>query len=533
MRWLLRAPMGALLVISISWAQQAPAPAASTTPDTTPGGDQTVKLSPFEVKAEANGYYSPNTESGTRINSNIEDLASSITVVTKTQMEDFALLDVNDIFLYIGNAEGTGTYTAGTSATGIADRNGSVQDNVQVDPNNSNRIRGITNANYTYDNIQIMGRVPIDPLDVESIEVSYGPNANVFGLGNPSGTVNIVPVSANLQRNATRFTLRSDSYGGYRSTLDTNRVLIPDKLAIRVEGGFQHDGFIRKPSGVNTVKYNGMIKYRPFKGTLLTASMNFYRMNGNRPNYIPPRDNISYWIASGKPTWDPTTQLIHVNGLTIGPITSTTFPTSFGGQNTDYFSATLLGGSHSQMFIDQNGLSYWSAPQAFNNTSALLPGTTVRGPTSGGQADRFLQTTGVAGATGTAAKPGAQPLFVTTPTISDKSLYDWSKYNLSAPNRLMDRTITTELKGEQEILNTARNLLVFQVSFLREDSQRYQRNLLGTANTEGQSGQLEIDPNEKLLDGTPNPYFLRPFIATDKPRTSWLPAKWDTYRGQL
>jgi len=533
LRWLLRAPMGALLVISISWAQQAPAPAASTTPDTTPGGDQTVKLSPFEVKAEANGYYSPNTESGTRINSNIEDLASSITVVTKTQMEDFALLDVNDIFLYIGNAEGTGTYTAGTSATGIADRNGSVQDNVQVDPNNSNRIRGITNANYTYDNIQIMGRVPIDPLDVESIEVSYGPNANVFGLGNPSGTVNIVPVSANLQRNATRFTLRSDSYGGYRSTLDTNRVLIPDKLAIRVEGGFQHDGFIRKPSGVNTVKYNGMIKYRPFKGTLLTASMNFYRMNGNRPNYIPPRDNISYWIASGKPTWDPTTQLIHVNGLTIGPITSTTFPTSFGGQNTDYFSATLLGGSHSQMFIDQNGLSYWSAPQAFNNTSALLPGTTVRGPTSGGQADRFLQTTGVAGATGTAAKPGAQPLFVTTPTISDKSLYDWSKYNLSAPNRLMDRTITTELKGEQEILNTARNLLVFQVSFLREDSQRYQRNLLGTANTEGQSGQLEIDPNEKLLDGTPNPYFLRPFIATDKPRTSWLPAKWDTYRGQL
>jgi outer membrane receptor protein involved in Fe transport len=535
LRRLLLAHTCAWAAVSFTWAQQAPAPDSTLTAATGPsaaGSQEVVKLSPFEVKAEANGYYSPNTMSGTRINSNIQDLASSITVVTKTQMEDFAMLDVNDIFLYVGNAEGTGTYTAGTG-TGPADRNGSVQDNVQVDPINSNRIRGIAPANYTYDNIQIMGRVPIDPLDVESIEVSRGPNANVFGLGNPSGTVNIVPVSANLQRNAARVTMRTDSYGGYRTTLDVNRVLFRDKLAFRFAGGFEHDGFIRKPSGVNTVKYNGMVKYRPFKGTLLSATVNFYRMNGNRPNYIPPRDNISYWIANGRPTWDPTTQLIHVNGTTIGPITSTTFPTSFGGKNTDFFSASLLGGSHSQMFIDQNGLSYWSAPQAFNNTAALLAGTTVRGPTSGGQADRFLQVTGAQGATGTAAKPGTQPLFVTTPTVSDKSVYDWSSINLSAPNRLMDRTITTELKGEQEILNTGRQLLVAQASFLREDSQRYARNLLGIANTEGQSGQLEIDPNEKLLDGTPNPYFLRPFIASDKPRTFWQPAKWDTYRGQL
>jgi hypothetical protein len=185
------------------------------------------------------------------------------------------------------------------------------------------------------------------------------------------------------------------------------------------------------------------------------------------------------------------------------------------------------------MFIDQNGLSYWSAPQTFNNTAALLTGATTRGPTAGGQAVRFLQTTGTSGATGTATKPTSQPLFVTTPTISNKSMYDWSSINLSAPNRLMDRTITTNVQIEQEFLNTSRQFLVGQVAFMREDSQRYQRNLLGIANTEGQSGQLEIDPNEKLLDGTTNPYFLRPFIASDKPATLWQPAKWDTYRAQL
>ncbi|HUJ42579.1 MAG TPA: TonB-dependent receptor plug domain-containing protein [Opitutaceae bacterium] len=527
-RRLILAPACAIIAVSFSWAQQAPAPEAAPIPAKTAsaGSEETIRLSPFEVKAEANGYYSPNTMSGTRINANIQDLASSITVVSKTQMQDFALLDVNDIFLYVGNTEGTGTYTAGTGV-GVADRNGSVQDNVQVDPINSNRIRGIAPANFTLNNIQTMGRVPIDPIDIESIEISRGPNANVFGLGNPSGTVNLVPVAANLTRSFNQMTERADSYGGYRSTLDVNRVLWENKLAIRVSGVFQHDGYIRKPSGENTVKYNGYIKFRPFKGTTISASVNYYRLNGNRPNYLPPRDNISYWIRSGMPTWDPTTQQVHLNGVTVGTFTSTTY------NGPDYFSATLLGGSHSQMFIDQNGLSYWSAPQAFNNTSALLAGTTVKGPTSGGQADRFLQTTGTAGATGTAAKPSAQPLFVTTPTISDKSVYDWSSINLSAPNRLMDRTITSNVAIEQEFLNTGPHLLVGQVAFMREDSQRYQRNLLGIANTEGQSGQLEVDINEKLLDGTPNPYFLRPFIATDKPRTAWYPQKWDTYRAQL
>ncbi len=536
LRRLVLAPVCAMIAVSFSWAQQAPAPSTAPAPDTASalkkGAEEVVRLSPFEVKAESNGYYSPNTMSGTRINSSIQDLASSITVITKTQMQDFALRDMNDIFLYAGNTEGTGTYTAGTGY-GVADRNGSVADNVQIDPINSNRIRGIAPANITLGNIQTMGRVPLDPIDIDSVEISRGPNANVFGLGNPSGTVNMVPTSANLTRNFAQATEQTDSYGGYRSTLDLNRILWQDKLAIRASGVFEHDGYVRKPSGTNIVKYNGMIKFRPFKGTTISGSVDYYRMNGNRPNELPARDNISYWIASGKPTWDPTTQLIHVNGTTIGPITSTTFPTSFGGQNTDYFSATLLGGNHSQMFIDQGGLAYWSAPQAFNNTAALLAGTTVRGPTSGGQADRFLQTTGAAAATGTAAKPGLQPLFVTTPTISDKSIYDWSSINLAAPNRLMDRTVTTNFQVEQEFFNTSRQLLAGQLAFMREDSQRYQRNLIGIANDNGQSGQLQIDPNEKLLDGTPNPYFLRPFIGTDKPRTVWAPQKWDTYRAQL
>src|SRR5262249_46408186 len=67
---------------------------------------EVVSLSPFEVVSETKGYYASNTMSGTRFNSKIEDLASSITVVTKEQMSDFAMLDINDVFLYTANTEG-------------------------------------------------------------------------------------------------------------------------------------------------------------------------------------------------------------------------------------------------------------------------------------------------------------------------------------------------------------------------------------------------------------------------------------------
>ena len=309
--------------------------------------EEIVALSPFEVVSDDKGYYSANTMSGTRFNSKLEDLASSITVVTKEQMSDFAMLDINDIFNYTANTEGTGTYTDFQ-----INRNGDTQDNVMANPTNANRVRGIASANYAFNNIQTMSRVPVDPMGIDSVEVSRGPNANIFGLGNPSGTLNMVPSSANTSRDFTTASARADSYDGYRGTLDANRVLIKGQLAVRGQAVFQHDGFQRKPSGVNTERYNGMIKYQPFKKTSITAGMSYYDSNGNRPNFVPPRDNVSYWVASGKPTWDPIAQVVHLNGQTLGPFTTST--TAYAGP--DYFQTTFTGSNHSYAYIDQNGL---------------------------------------------------------------------------------------------------------------------------------------------------------------------------------
>src|SRR5471032_1484323 len=99
------------------------------------GSEEAVQLSPFQVTGDTKGYYSSNTMSGTRFNSKIEDMGASITVVTKEQMQDFAMLDINDVFLYTAGTEGTGTYTDFT-----VDRNGSYSDNVELKPQGANRI---------------------------------------------------------------------------------------------------------------------------------------------------------------------------------------------------------------------------------------------------------------------------------------------------------------------------------------------------------------------------------------------------------
>src|SRR3954469_7731103 len=175
--------------------------------------------------------------------------------MTKEQMRDFAMLDINDVFDYMASTEGTGSYSQFDT-----DRTGAVVDQVSLNPNNANRVRGIGSANIAFNNIAMTGRVPVDPLWLDSLELSRGPNANIFGLGNASGTVNQVPATANLSRNFTKVEIRGDSYGGWRGSLDVNRDVIKNKLAVRASYADQHTGFVRKPSGEDARRLSFQIK---------------------------------------------------------------------------------------------------------------------------------------------------------------------------------------------------------------------------------------------------------------------------------
>ena len=469
------------------------------------GGNQSepaapvVEMSPFEVAADNRGYYAANTMAGTRIGSKLEDLGASITVVTKEQMTDFAMLDINDIFNYEASTEGTGNYTAFAF-----NRNGQPSSDAQIQPQSANRIRGMSSVNVTLGNFATSGWTPIDPLNIDAVEISRGPNASIFGIGNVGGTVNSVAAAANVTRNRTQVTTRGDTNDGYRGTLDLNRVLLPGVLALRGSMAYQHDGYQLKPSGTDTTRYNGMIKYRPLKRTMITASMSTYKMHGNRPNVTTPRDGITDWVNRGSPTWDPTTLSAKINGGVV----ATSIPVYF-----DYVTIPF-----SSIYVDRGGIGYWQAGQGTlpNTPGAVGPAPLRRLVTILG-APEFI----------------TQPLFERSKGLTNKALYDWSSINLAAMNRVQDQSRISSVLVDQTFLDSPQQLLGLQLGYFREAGDRFARNINGGNSGTAVVSILQIDVNEKNIDGTPNAYFGRPFIGEIVPSWSTREIMYDTYRAQL
>jgi len=486
-------------------ATPASAASAGSAPDV-------VELSPFQVTAAGDkGYYAANTLSGTRINTKLEDLGASITVVTKQQMQDFAMLDLNDVFLYEANTEGTGNYT-----DLFIDRNGVAQDNVALDPNNANRVRGIGPANQAFGNFQT--GVPIDPAMIDSLEISRGPNSNIWGLGSGSGTVNAIPSAANLRRESSRLELRTDSLGGFRTVLDLNRPLFKDKLAVRGMAIFQEDQYVRQPSFSRTNRYGGMITYRPFRSTTLRTAVESYENYARRPNAILPRDAISYWQQSGRPTWDASTWTLTRQGVrTVVP-----YSTTVATENAAFGNGVVSAGTElarAIIFVDRGAADLWTTGYISGINANGIPSPDFH-PNTGHQ--RFIET---------APPPRVGPLAPTSISITDRSVYDWSEVNISAANWSHDKTDSYQAQLEHFFINTPRHVLAAQLGFRREESRRQSRSFIGTSG--GSAMIVYMDVTERLPDGRSNPYFLRPYVDALEPSSSRSSPVRDEYKSQL
>ena len=503
---------------AVKTAAEQAVPAPKKTPiETYAAGETTVELSPFQVVADTNGYFQSNTMSGTRLNSKIEDLGQSITVMTKEQMADFAMLDVNDVFDYMASTEGTGSYSQFDT-----DRTGAVVDQVSLNPNNANRVRGIGNANIAFNNMATTGRVPVDPLWMDSLELSRGPNANIFGLGNASGTVNQVPATANLSRNFSKVEARGDSYEGWRASFDVNRVLLKKKLSLRTSYANQHTGFVRKPSGEDARRLSFQIKAQPFKNTTISASWYNYKNASVRPNFTTPRDYYTDWVRFGKPGWNPVTGLVTLaNGQVYGNgnVLGSTAP--YTATPANFFAGP---DSRSLFQIGAPGqASYWTSPRY--STGALA----ATDPIGAGVGGVGLLNSAPAQVY-TAVQ---QPLFNSlTRPVSNRSLYDWTHINLAGNGKAWDDVNTYLAQLDQIILNTPKHTLAAQVTFMREDAKRLENQPFGPASVNSNVGQLQVDVNQVNLDGTPNPYFSRPFLKTSEPYLRDKPWLWDTTRAQ-
>jgi hypothetical protein len=475
---------------------QGAAPGGSTTRS---DGSDVISLTPFEVSAgNERGYSASNTLAGTRLNSRLEDLAGSISVVTKQQLEDTAAIDINDIFLFEIGTEGTGQFTDLTN-DGRGD-----YDNVAGNPTGANRMRGLSAATIAVGGFTASSSIPIDTYNVDAVEISRGPNSSLAGLSEGGGIVNLVTSRANLTREVTTLVGRADSYGGFRASLDLNRPLIKDKLAVRFSAVYNEIGYVRKPSVERNDRQQVALTFRPFSKTTISGSVERFSQYAQRANSITPRDAVSPWIAAGSPTYDPISRTFQVRGVRSAPIT-----------NINQLPAGLstIGSSNVRIgqYIDGDAIQYQIRGVAPTNTNLNTSNTLTQ----------VVQSSGI---------NAAGPLYKVVGT-TDKAFYDWEEINLAASGFATGHATIWNANIDQSIFNTPRNRTDAQFAWRREDQQSYQRQHIGQL--DGVGTTVLIDATERHLDGSPNPFVGRPYIGGNQPQSFSKPVFNDNYRVQL
>ncbi len=536
-------------------AANAAAPAAGA------AGDTALVLSPFTVNSTRDsGYFAENTLAGSRLNTNLSDLAASITVVTKQQMEDTASLDINDVFKYEAGTEGSGTYSPSITDRGTAKdtvagytfgNDGGTSTNAQ-----SNRIRGLAAPDASLNYFPTNNRVPFDSYNTQSIEITRGPNSLLFGLGSPSGIVNQTAAQAALNKNTGTVQLRTDHNGSFRSSLALNRSLIKDKLAVYGAFLYNDQQFERKPSRDLTRRQFGAVTYKPFSKTVIRGFAEGFENKANRPNFLTPRDQVTPWFQAGRPAYDPTTRTITLldGGRTLGPyvsnvlspgynaarntvlgiggLTNTASPLFLRGIQFDDVSRPVryIDGGTSVAFFQRNPVLFAPAqtnPATATPTPATL-GWTANDPRFAIFERYYATSTNFPNPTATINGRTFTYGSWQWAGVTDKRIYDWTEYNHAQTNFGDLRAGNYNLELEQQLLPN----LFFNAGWLRQDIDGIENYTMSQLT----GATLQIDANTRLIDGSPNPYFGLPFVTEGTGGgvdTFYSPQTDDNYRAML
>lgn len=198
-----------------------------------------------QVRSET-GYRASATTTATKTTTALIDTPQSITVVTRDQINDQALISINDVVRYVpgaGYAQGEGN-----------------RDTIVL--------RGISStADFFTDGVRDDTQYYRDFYNIERVEILKGPNAMIFGRGGSGGLINRVTRQAGWDvRNEVRAEIGSDDF--YRAVGDVNHV-VSDRLAVRLTALYENSGSYR--DGVEFEKFgvNPTVSFRLDPNTLI------------------------------------------------------------------------------------------------------------------------------------------------------------------------------------------------------------------------------------------------------------------------
>jgi len=276
-------------------ANPAPAPATSETTES-----DVVKMSPFTVEstAETGGYIAKETLAGSRVRTDLKDVASAISVVTSQFLKDTGSTNSLDLLVYTTNTEVAGIRG---NFSNVGNSQAYDESASLLRPQNNTRVRGLESADNTRD--YFLTDIPWDSYNVDSVDMQRGANSILFGVGSPAGIINTSLNSATY-KNANKYEIRIDQRGSLRNMLDINYVLVPNKLAIRLAGVDDMTSYEQKPAFNHSRRIYGAVRYDPnlfgkTSRTTIRANFENGRIRSNNPRDLPPVDQLTPWFLTG------------------------------------------------------------------------------------------------------------------------------------------------------------------------------------------------------------------------------------------
>jgi outer membrane receptor protein involved in Fe transport len=275
-------------------------------PSLAPAKDDVLELNPFVVNTSKDvGYQANATLSGSRTSTALKDLANPVDVFTKELMDDLGIKDIQDLTLF---AAGVAPNAVGDANTGGEER--------EVWNQNYMQIRGFKTGTATRNFMELQS--VFDAYNSERVEFSKGPNSILFGTGNPGGSTNYSTKIPIFYRDFRSIQWGTDDEGTLRLTSDFNQVLVPGKLAARLNLLHQEREFYRKPGYDDENAGHLVVTYQPFKNTSITVGHEHRVVKRATPRGAFPGDSLTGYLDAGSPlvTAIPATgSSLQINGV--------------------------------------------------------------------------------------------------------------------------------------------------------------------------------------------------------------------------
>ncbi len=271
--------------VSTVAAQTASVPAAGKS------DEAAVILSPFTVTSEKdNGYAATETLAGTRLRTNLRDVASSMSVLTPEMLRDLGANSLDEAVDFVPSSDKLTTSQGNVSGNGNFDGY-----NFRFGNGQQFSIRGVQVNGFSSDFFDI--QAPNDFFNTESLTITRGPNSILFGTGGPAGVALVTSKRALVNRSKTQVSLQTDRWGTARSGFDHNQVLAKGKAALRINALTEDRKEFRTNEGQIQQRLALALTVKPRDGTTVSVLHENWKFARNQVAMSP-------WFSSGLVTWN-------------------------------------------------------------------------------------------------------------------------------------------------------------------------------------------------------------------------------------